>query len=170
LSTLLGLDEQPGELAGSGPIPASVARRIAADPTGTWRRLVTDQTGRLLDYGRTTYRPPQDLADHVIARDRICRFPHCNRQARHCDLDHALPWEDGGPTDEANLHALCGRHHHAKHEAGWQPARQPDGTTEWTSPTRHRYAEPAANYPIDRTTQSSDPSGLPPRTVRKDRD
>ncbi len=35
LSTLLGLDEQPGELAGSGPIPASVARRIAADQTGT---------------------------------------------------------------------------------------------------------------------------------------
>jgi hypothetical protein len=30
LSTLLGLDEQPGDLDGSGPIPASVARRIAA--------------------------------------------------------------------------------------------------------------------------------------------
>jgi hypothetical protein len=47
LSTLLGLDEQPGELDGTGPIPASVARRIAADETGTWRRLVTDELGRL---------------------------------------------------------------------------------------------------------------------------
>jgi hypothetical protein len=35
LSTLLGTDEQPGELSGHGPIPASVARRLAADETGT---------------------------------------------------------------------------------------------------------------------------------------
>jgi hypothetical protein len=58
LSTLLGLDEQPGELDGHGPIPASVAR-IAADESGPWRRLLTDDRGRLLDYGRTTYRPPK---------------------------------------------------------------------------------------------------------------
>jgi hypothetical protein len=81
LSTLLGLDEQPGELSGSGPIPAAVARRIAADETGTWRRLLTDERAHLVDYGRTTYRPPKDLAEHVIARDRTCRYPHCNRQA-----------------------------------------------------------------------------------------
>jgi hypothetical protein len=152
LSTLLGLDEQPGELAGSGPIPASVARRIAADETGTWRRLLTDERGHLLDYGRTTYRPPKDLADHVIARDRTCRYPHCNRQARHCDLEHAIPWEDGGETNADNLNAICSRHHHAKHEAGWEPERQPNSSIEWTSPTGHRYVEEAATYPIDRTT------------------
>jgi hypothetical protein len=49
LSTLLGLDEQPGELAGSGPIPAAVARRIAADETGTRRRLLPDERGHLVD-------------------------------------------------------------------------------------------------------------------------
>ncbi len=42
MSTLLGCDDQPGELAGHGPIPAAVARCIASDETGTWRRLVTD--------------------------------------------------------------------------------------------------------------------------------
>ena len=87
LSTLLGLDEQPGDLDGSGPIPASLARRIAADQSGTWRRLVTDETGRLVNYGRSTYRPPKDLADHVIARDRTCRFPTCNRKAGRCEID-----------------------------------------------------------------------------------
>src|SRR5262249_208428 len=57
LTTLMGLDEQPGELAGYGPIPAPLARELAGD--GTWRRLVTDPlSGQLLDYGRTTYRPP----------------------------------------------------------------------------------------------------------------
>ena len=58
LSTLLGFDEQPGELAGYGPIPADLARRMAADPTGTWTRLVTDELGQLVDYGpRSTGHP-----------------------------------------------------------------------------------------------------------------
>ncbi|PZS32757.1 MAG: hypothetical protein DLM58_09180, partial [Pseudonocardiales bacterium] len=65
LSTLLGLDEEPGELAGSGPIPAALARKLATDPTGTWRRLVTDPLGKLIDYGHTRYKPPKHLAEHV---------------------------------------------------------------------------------------------------------
>jgi hypothetical protein len=171
LSTLLGLDEQSGELDGSGPIPATVARRIAADPTGTWRRLVTDEQGRLIDYGRRTYRPPKDLADHVIARDRTCRFPHCNRRAARCDIDHRRDWECGGATCAFNLDALCARHHHAKHEARWEPERTSDGDLEWTSPTGHRYLKEAATYPIDSTSDLSrtaksdhaDPDpGLPP--------
>ncbi len=95
LSTLLGCDEQPGELTGYGPIPAAVARRIAADPTGTWRRLVTDPlSGRLLDYARSVYRPPADLADFVIARDQTCTFPGCALPAHRCDLDHEAPYDD----------------------------------------------------------------------------
>jgi hypothetical protein len=46
--------------------------------SGVWKRLVTDDLGRLIDHGRTTYRPPADLKRFVIARDRTCRFPHCN--------------------------------------------------------------------------------------------
>ena len=54
ISTLLGLDQQPGHLHGYGPITADVARRIATK--GTWRRLLTDPvTGTLLDYGTTRY-------------------------------------------------------------------------------------------------------------------
>ncbi|MDT4973711.1 MAG: hypothetical protein QOG22_3854, partial [Pseudonocardiales bacterium] len=169
LSTLLGLDEQPGELAGAGPIPASVARKLAADPTGTWRRLVTDPMGRLVDYGRTTYRPPTDLADHVIARDRTCRFPHCQRQACRCELDHIKPWDRNGETNEANLLSVCCRHHHLKHEGGWQPERLDDGSIEWTSPTGHTYLEPAATYPIDKTVELSEPTG-PGEPSKTDRD
>ncbi|HEY8828518.1 MAG TPA: DUF222 domain-containing protein, partial [Jatrophihabitantaceae bacterium] len=152
LSTLLSLDEQPAELDGSGPIPASVARRIAADETGTWRRLITDPLGRLLDYGRSTYQPPKDLADHVIARDRTCRFSNCNRRAGRCELDHTTGWEQGGTTSETNIECLCRRHHHGKHESGWQPRRLDDGSAEWISPTGHRYIEPPATYPVDHTT------------------
>ncbi|PZS30633.1 MAG: hypothetical protein DLM58_13555, partial [Pseudonocardiales bacterium] len=153
LSTLLGLDEEPGELAGSGPIPATLARKLAADETGTWRRLVTDPLGRLIDYGHTRYKPPKHLADHVIARDRTCRFPMCDRQACRCDLDHLQPWERDGHTNEPNLQTLCCRHHHAKHDAGWLPEPLPDGTIEWTSPTGHTYRDEPATYPIDRTVE-----------------
>jgi len=57
LSTLLELDEQPGELDGEA-IPAELARTLANDQTATWRRLVTDELGHLVDYGRSTYRVP----------------------------------------------------------------------------------------------------------------
>ncbi len=97
LSTLLGLDDQPGELAGHGPIPAPLARHIAADPTSTWRRLITDPTGNLLDYRTTTYRPPANLTRFVTARDQTCTFPGCRRSAQRCDLDHQIPASAGGP-------------------------------------------------------------------------
>jgi hypothetical protein len=153
LSTLLGVDEQPGDLDGVGPIPAALARQLAPDPSGTWRRLVTDEHGRLVDYGRSTYRPPTALAEHVMARDRTCRFPHCTRTARHCDLDHRTRWADGGHTNAANLQPLCRRHHRLKDELGWQPRLTGDGDTTWTSPTGHRYTARAATYPPDTTTE-----------------
>jgi hypothetical protein len=151
LSTLIGIDEEPGEIDGVGPITAAQARLIAFDPTSTWRRLVTDPLGRLIDYGRTTYRPPVALADHVRARDRTCRFPNCNRRAANCELDHRRPWEDGGTTCPENVGPLCARHHHLKHEAGWTLIRLADGTSRWISPLGRTYDEPPAEYPVDRT-------------------
>jgi Domain of unknown function (DUF222) len=142
ISTLLGCDNQPAHLDGYGPITAALARRIATDQTGTWRRLVTDHTGQLLDHGRRTYRPPANLTHHIIARDQTCTFPGCRRPAKLCDLDHGEAWGDGGATTADNVSALCQRHHNAKHHAGWHVTRQPDGTRGWTSPTGHRYRVP----------------------------
>jgi hypothetical protein len=136
-ATAIGLDEMPAELAGYGPITAATARRIGADVT--WRRLLTDPaTGALLDYGRTTYVPPRDLADHVIARDRSCRFVTCTWPSRSCDLDHTNPYPSG-PTAAHNLAALHRGHHNAKTRRLWS-LRQPDpGRFVWTSATGHVY-------------------------------
>ncbi|MGH8837476.1 MAG: DUF222 domain-containing protein [Actinomycetes bacterium] len=146
-STLIGLDEQPGELAGYGPIPAPVARRIAAD--GVWRRLLTDPaSGALLDYGRTRYRPPRELAEHVIARDRTCIFPGCAQPARRSQLDHTIP-APIGPTSAGDLAPPCGPHHQAKTHGGWALEQPQPGTFRWTSPTGHTYTiEPRAIGPI----------------------
>jgi hypothetical protein len=153
LSTLLGADNEPGELDGHGPIPAALARRLADDPTGTWRRLVTDPVGKLIDYGRTVYQPPAALRDFVVARDRTCRYPSCNRPTCRCEIDHIDSWEDGGETNEPNLHGLCCRHHHFKHDTDWTVERRPDGTTVWTNPAGETFVVDAATYPIDRTSE-----------------
>lgn len=141
LPTLLGLSENPGQLAGYGAIPASVARALASD--GKWRRFITDpQTGVLLDYGRQTYEPPQGLIDFLIARDRTCRFPGCRRSAALSDLDHAQSWEDGGTTSLDNLGALCRRHHQLKTHGGWKIESRADGSCTWTSPLGKIYQTP----------------------------
>lgn len=147
-TTLLGRDDQPAELVGYGPIDAHTTRRLAADPTGTWRRIVTDPvTGQIIDYGRSTYRPPQNLVDHVTARDRTCRFPGCSVPAYRCDLDHIMAWERGGETKAANLAALCRRHHRLKTENYWTYELH-DRRADWTSPTgRHYITAPETIHP-----------------------
>ncbi len=134
LPTFLGLSENPGVLAGYGEIPASAARLLASD--AKWRRFITDPvTGNLLDYGRLTYQPPQPLIDFIVARDRRCRFPGCRQPARVCDIDHAIPWEEGGKTSKENLGLLCRRHHRMKTHGGWKLVSYADGSCEWSSPT-----------------------------------
>ena len=142
LPTLLGLAENPGQLAGYGAIPASVARALASD--GKWQRFITDpQTGTLLDFGRESYEPPQALVDFLIARDRTCRFPGCRQSAARADLDHAKSWESGGETSAANLGALCRRHHLLKTHGGWKLKSHSDGACTWTSPLGKIYEVPA---------------------------
>jgi len=144
-STLLGLDELPGELAGHGPIPARTARELASD--GTWRRILTDPaSGTVLDVGRKTYRPSAALADYARIRDRTCRFPGCRQPARRCDVDHNEAYPQGA-TEPGNLCCLCRHHHRLKHRGQWSMSHEPDGTITWTSPTGRPYTttpEPVA--------------------------
>jgi len=80
LETLAGVEDEPGWRDGYGPITAQTARALAADETGTWRRLVIDPIfGQVIDYGTTRHRPPTHLADLVIARDGTCVFPPVRR-------------------------------------------------------------------------------------------
>jgi hypothetical protein len=137
----VGSDDLPGEIGGYGPIPAAVARDLAAG--GTWRRILTDPaTGRPVDYGTTRYRPPEHLAGLVITRDQTCQFPGCRVPAHRCDLDHSIaynPADDTGPTSESNLGPRCRGHHQVKQTPGWSVTQHPDGCTTWTTPTGHIY-------------------------------
>ena len=142
LPTLLNMAENPGQLSGYGPIPASLARELAAD--GNWKRFITDPTsGELLDIGRKSYRPSQLLVDFLIARDRTCRFPGCRYPAHRSDIDHVTPWDDGGKTTPENLGSLCRRHHRLKTHGGWKVTSARDGSCEWISPNGKHYLVPS---------------------------
>ena len=145
LDIALGASDLPGELLGYGPIPASLCREALADPSATIRRAVIGPLGELADCS-TSYEPSQALADRVILRDRTCRMPGCNARTCTCELDHIVPF-DGTNTTETNLHGLCCRHHHAKHDYGWAVDVDEDRVTRWTSPNGRRYTKPPDPWP-----------------------
>jgi Domain of unknown function (DUF222) len=141
LPTLLGLAERPGEIPGYGPIPAPVARAMAADRD--WIRwTVHPTTGQLLDRGAKTYRPSDPLRAFVADRDRVCGFPGCNRRAEQCDCDHVVTFAHHGQTIRVNLGPLCRQHHNAKTHGLWKLTYDPDtGIKTWTSPLGKTYTK-----------------------------
>jgi hypothetical protein len=154
-STLMGVDDQPGELAGYGPVDAATARALAVG--GVWRRLVTDPLSvSLLDLGRTRYRPTAALDEHVRTRDRTCVRPGCSAPARCCDVDHTREYHrqpgepahtgqadaDASPlgtTSVDNLGLLCRRDHLLKTTGGFRLTQLEPGRFRWVTPTGQVY-------------------------------
>ena len=139
-STLLGLDDDPCELTGYGPITAEMARRIATD--GTWRRILTDPTnGSVLEASTTRHDPGSLVSETLLAAHPVCDWINCNRAARECDRDHGTPFAQTGTTTLADLRNYCELHHIIKDTPawGWKATNNPDGSTTLTTPTGHRY-------------------------------
>jgi hypothetical protein len=140
LETLVGLTENPGELAGFGPVIADIARQVTAQQEkAEWRYAVTDPDNQVVHTGITTRRPTTAQKRHVSACFRCCVFPGCRVPSADCDLDHRVAVADGGPTTTCNLAPLCRHHHRAKHQASWKPTLQPNGNHTWLSRLGHIY-------------------------------
>ncbi len=177
--TLTGHSDRPAEMEGHGPLPADLARRMAADPDSTWRRLLTDPTTGIAAHLDTRrYRPPPGMDDYVRSRDLTCTAPGCRIPATRCDLDHVIaydhthPGHHGGPgrTHPNNLRPCCRRHHRLKTHTSWQchTTHDPhDGATPsivWTSPSGHRWRVTAPALeppPWDRDHETDHGSGEP---------
>ena len=146
-TTVLGLDDLPGDLSGYGPIPASMVREIAS--RSLWRPLLVDaESGVLISVGSGKYRPATALTQAVLTRDVTCTFPGCRVPAQRCDIDHIEPYDPERPavdqTIETNLQPLCRHHHRLKTHGGWTVFRERrTGASVWTSPTDRRYRREA---------------------------
>ncbi|HXF02807.1 MAG TPA: DUF222 domain-containing protein [Arthrobacter sp.] len=137
LTTLLGLSEESGDLAGHGRIPADMGRQLAQLAT-SWLLVLTDEHGQAIAAARKLRIPPAWLKRLIRVRDRHCRFPGCRRAAQYCEIDHVIAWEDGGLTVPENLQCLCKVHHAAKTAGHIQAEAGPNGAIAWTTRTGHR--------------------------------
>jgi hypothetical protein len=137
--TLLGLDDEPATLEGFGPIPADLARLLAADAPSFVRLLTHPETGTVLSVGRDRYTIPADMRLFLRARDETCRGVGCGRRAGSSDVDHAHEWAGGGPTSVDNLAHLCRGDHTRKTRLRWTAQHLAGGTIEWTTPFGRTY-------------------------------
>ncbi len=129
-ATINGTSDHPGSTVDpDGLIPPDVVRELAK----------TAKLVPLIHPGdapaECSYRASSKLADFVRTRDLTCRFPGCDRPAGDCDLDHTIPYGDGGATHASNLKCLCRIHHLLKTYWGWRDRQLRDGTVIWTSPS-----------------------------------
>jgi HNH endonuclease len=92
--------------------------------------------------------PPLWMPEQVILRDQHCVFPWCATDARACDLDHVIAYDDGGTTSPLNLAPLCRHHHRAKTRRRWRYRRDPDGTYVWTGPHDRTYRVTASGTDV----------------------
>ena len=137
------------ELEQFGPVPLETALRLACDCAVA--RVVMRGDSEVLDLGRETRLVNRALRRALVARDRGCVFPGCERPAVWCDAHHIRGWEHGGPTNLENCCLLCRRHHMLCHESGWAIHRRDDGSYEVEEPAathvrrqRHGRAPPIA--------------------------
>lgn len=134
MTTLLGLNQKPGEISGYGPITAEYARELALD--ATWRRVITDPTGHVLEVSRRRFASPA-LKRHIELRDRTCRQPGCAVPAERCQTDHTIPYAAGGPTSLDNTSTFCKRHNLMRQRTTWRLHQPTPGTLVFETPT-HR--------------------------------
>lgn len=142
LTTLARLSEVPGELAGYGPVVADIARQVADNQhQSEWRYTVHHPESAQIIGNGTTRKRSADARQtrHVQARHDTCIFPGCRMPATACDLDHCIPYSQGGPTCPGFLRPLCRYHHTQRHAQHWTYESHPDGDHTWTSPLGHYY-------------------------------
>jgi hypothetical protein len=132
-STLTGGTAPGSEIGADGLIPPEVVAELA----GTAKLVPLIHPGDSPPEPR--YTPSKALADFVRCRDLTCRWPGCDHPAHDCDVDHTIPYSEGGPTHVANLKCYCRTHHLVKTFYDWGEQQLPDGTLILTSPTKHTY-------------------------------
>lgn len=117
------------EVDGVGPVPVATARALMSDAFLT--AVVSDgvDVTSVAHLGRTI---PAHVRSALLARDPSCVVPGCGVR-QHLEIDHVVPFAEGGPTALANLARLCHWHHHLKTYRGYRLGGGP-GQWCWEGP------------------------------------
>ncbi|AKL73642.1 protein of unknown function DUF222/HNH endonuclease [Actinobacteria bacterium IMCC26256] len=104
------------EIAGVGPIPVATATAHLGE--AFLKLLVMDGTDirTIAHMGRSI---PAKLRTGLEERDRVCQVPTCDMNIG-LEIDHIIPFAEGGATSFENLVRLCKRHHLQKTHDGYR--------------------------------------------------
>lgn len=131
---------------------------------------VMNRAGMPLSLGRSRRIASSSQSHALIARDRGCSFPGCDRAPEWCERHHIVEWVDGGFTDVDNLTLLCRYHHHNFAGGGWTCRMNADQLPEWMPPRWvDRSQRPLVNSRVlahlpswrQRRRRRADPRGSP---------
>jgi len=113
-------------VSGPGALASALRRSLLGKPLNT-KSAVLD-----IGYADTI---PDYIRKAVIARDKGCAWPGCNRRPAACDVHHVKHKRHGGKTSSTDCVMLCQYHHDVCiHRLGWEIELLPDGSTRATSP------------------------------------
>jgi uncharacterized protein DUF222 len=119
------------DLDWGGTVSIQTARRICCDAEII--PIVMRGGSQPLDVGRRQRLVTGPLRRALIARDRGCVAPGCDRPPEWCDAHHLVHWTRGGATSIDNTALLCGYHHTLVHQGEWT-ARMIDGVPHLVPP------------------------------------
>ncbi|WP_421743177.1 hypothetical protein [Cellulomonas sp.] len=143
------------------PVPVSEVAKILCDCEIT--RIVMDAADQPVNLGRSVRLYTGAHRRAIIARDRHCTFPGCDRHARWAQIHHIAWWDrDNGDTSIDNGVLLCSFHHHQVHQHNLAIHRHSTVRAQ----DRHRPEPPGARYtfrdPTGRIIASADHHPPPP--------
>jgi len=155
-----------GKTVNSGAIGCDFSQLLTDPAVKVFARpAAVSDSGHVLDVGRRRYQITGALRAMITLRDGSCRFPGCNAAASRCQIDHVIPWDQGGGSDVGNLGVLCVRHHQLKTHGGWKLTdSKPNGSCTWRSPqglTYHHYPEPSTEPKPADPLNTTDPPDIP---------
>lgn len=78
-------------------------------------RVVFDGPSRVIDVGVRQRLFTGATRTAVELRDLECQHPSCHVRFEGCEVDHLVPYEDGGPTTQDNGALRCPFHHRWRH-------------------------------------------------------
>jgi hypothetical protein len=147
--TLTGADGRAAAHACAGRHGPAAGRPVITWPAGLRAELQFLEAGSCSHAHQSPgYVWPSGLRHLIEIRQRTCAAPGCRRPASRCDIDHTVPFDQGGPTCECNGAPLCRRHHRCKQAPGWHLTQDRPGEMTWRLPSGRAHTTTGDAYPV----------------------
>ena len=121
--------DAPDYMDGAGSLSPMASERQATRVTS-----IRDLREGVAEQVADSYAVPAAMVAFVRGRDGTCRGPGCDVPAANCDIDHRIPFNQGGLTTPANLHALCRKCHNRKTDGVMKVIMDAQGADHWIFP------------------------------------